>query len=79
MRIGEASECEIDSPNFARPETNYDHFAETRHFSPPAEQSRSYTPGPRTIEVYSVGGFGIETRVRRDIYVEREVYRFVRL
>ncbi len=74
MRIGEASECEIDSPNFTQPQRNYDDFAETRHFSPPAEHARSYTPGPRTIEVYTVSGFGIDTRVRSETYVEREVY-----
>lgn len=74
MRLGAASECEVDSPHFARPEPSYDDFAEKRHFSPPAEHARSYTPGPRTIEVYTVGGFGIDTRVTRETYVEREVF-----
>lgn len=79
MRIGEASECEIDTPSYDRTVEPCCDFPESRAVSSSEQHARTYIPGPRTIEVYTVSGFGIDTRMRRDVYVEREVYRFARL
>ncbi len=78
MRIGAASECESDTRSYvSNPVGACLRFSEVSSSSPVDQavgHARSYTPAPRSVEVYSVGGFGIDTRVTREVYVEREVY-----